>query len=80
MSARSASPVAPSAAVRRVLICTQGNVGVGDAVMQRLAGNGAAVTAEASEDAAIWRREPMDALVPFKLIRRIVGWLQERAP
>lgn len=70
---------APSAALRRALVCTTGNGAAAAEVAQRLAGKGASVAVESSEDAAIWRREPMDALVPFKLIRRIVGWLQEGA-
>jgi hypothetical protein len=26
---------------------------------------------------AIWRREPFEAIVPFKLLRRIVAWMKE---
>lgn len=36
-----------------------------------------AVTLEVTEDIAIWRREPMDAIVPARTIRRIVKWFEE---
>ncbi len=35
------------------------------------------VSVEAVEDIAIWRREPMDAIVPIKIIRRIIKWITE---
>ena len=38
---------------------------------------GVAVTVETLEDIAIWRREPMDPIVPIKPIRRIVKWIAE---
>jgi alpha/beta superfamily hydrolase len=33
------------------------------------------VTLEAVENIAIWRREPMEAIVPIKTIRKIVKWI-----
>jgi len=38
---------------------------------------GIEVTMEDEEDIAIWRREPMEAIVPAKTIRRIVKWITE---
>ena len=35
------------------------------------------VTIEAVENIAIWRREPMEAIVPAKAIRRIIQWIME---
>lgn len=36
---------------------------------------GIAVTVEAVENIALWRREAMEAIVPIKTIRRIVKWI-----
>jgi hypothetical protein len=36
---------------------------------------GIEVTLEAVEDIAIWQREPMDAIVPVKSLRRILSWI-----
>ena len=38
---------------------------------------GVTVNVEAVENIAIWRREPMEAIVPIKVIRRIVKWMLE---
>ena len=38
---------------------------------------GIAVTVETVEDIAIWKREPMEAIVPVKTVRRIVNWITE---
>jgi len=38
---------------------------------------GIEVTVEVIENIAIWRREPMEAIVPVKTIRRIVNWITE---
>lgn len=65
---------APSAALRRVLICTADAAGTPDDVAARLTERGATLTVDSADAVEIWRREPMDALVPFKLIRRIVAW------
>lgn len=70
---------APSAGVRRVLLCTEQDVDAWQGVTQRLGHNGASVTVETEDVPAIWRREPMEALVPFKLIRRILAWLKDGA-
>lgn len=42
-----------------------------------LASSGAAVRVETADAPAIWRRQPMEAIVPFKLIRRVVSWMKE---
>lgn len=44
---------------------------------ESFARDGAAVRIEAVADAAIWRREPMEAIVPIRTIRQILGWLAE---
>ena len=44
---------------------------------QALAGNGASVSVEPMDAPAIWRQEPLEANVPFKLLRRIAVWMQE---
>jgi hypothetical protein len=38
---------------------------------------GIEVTVEVVENIAIWQREPMEAIVPIKTIRRIVKWIRE---
>jgi len=37
--------------------------------------NGADVTVESVESIAIWKREPMEAIVPIRIIRRIARWI-----
>jgi alpha-beta hydrolase superfamily lysophospholipase len=46
---------------------------------QALAGDGRHVSVEPADAPAIWRQEPFEANVPFKLLRRIVVWTQEGA-
>lgn len=67
---------APGASLRQVLMLAE-NIG-GKEVRQlaEIMGNGGASVSVVSADAAtIWRREPSEAIVPFKLIRHIVKWL-----
>lgn len=69
-----------SSSLKRVLIL------VDDAEMQSAAlsewldmfeSHGVVVNIEAIENIAIWKREPMEAIVPIKVIRRIVQWIIE---
>ncbi len=46
-------------------------------IAEILASGGADVRVDTSNAPAIWRRRPMEAIVPFKLIRRIVAWMKE---
>ena len=66
----------PDPAVHRVLVLEQR---AAKHAVQRLAGTlasrGARVTVETIDDPVIWQREPLEAIVPFKLLRRIVSWL-----
>ena len=71
---------APRPALRRVLILAEPTVAAQlHALARVLAGEGAVVITETDDAPAIWRREPMEAIVPFKLIRRVVGWMNEVA-
>ncbi len=74
------SPAVSPSSLKRVLIL------VDDAEMHSEAltewqkmfeSHGVAVNVEAVENIAIWRREPMEAIVPIKAIRRIVKWIIE---
>jgi alpha/beta superfamily hydrolase len=77
LSAELALP-APPQSLRRVLILAER---LPDHDMQQaaavLGSRGAAVTVEQAEGPAIWRREPLEAIVPFKVLRRIVDWVRE---
>jgi alpha/beta superfamily hydrolase len=68
----------PNPALRRVLILADP---AGDRNVQRiaqtLAARGASVQVEPVDAPAIWRREPFEAIVPFKLLRRVVAWMGE---
>lgn len=71
---------APRRAMRRVLILAEPTVAAQLHDLPRvLAGEGAVVNTETDEAPAIWRREPMEAIVPIKLIRRVVAWMNEVA-
>jgi pimeloyl-ACP methyl ester carboxylesterase len=68
----------PPTSLRRVLIL--GEPGADERTRGTatiLASAGVAVTVESADVLAIWRREPMEAIVPFKLIRRVVAWMDE---
>lgn len=64
--------------LRRVLILAEqpGEKGA-QRIAQALASRGASVNIEPVDAPAIWRREPFEAIVPFKLLRRIVAWVKE---
>lgn len=68
----------PNPALRRVLILAEqaGEKGA-QRMAQALASRGASVSIEPVDAPAIWRREPFEAIVPFKLLRRIVAWMKE---
>jgi alpha/beta superfamily hydrolase len=68
----------PNPALRRVLILAEqpGDRGV-QRFAQTLASRNASVHVEPAEAPAIWRREPFEAIVPFKLLRRIITWMKE---
>jgi alpha/beta superfamily hydrolase len=75
-------PPTASSTLKRVLILTDSAETFPAAVgewLDTLKQQGIAVTEEATGDIAVWRREPMDAIVPVKTIRRIVKWLGEAA-
>ncbi len=72
----------PGNTLRRVLILVDASET--ESVLLRqwvdvLAAAGAAVAVESIEDIAIWRREPMESIVPVRAIRRILGWAAEAA-
>lgn len=68
----------PNPALRRVLILAEQAAEKGARQMaQALASRGASVSIEPVDAPAIWRREPFEAIVPFKLLRRIVAWMKE---
>lgn len=65
-------------ALRRALIMAEHPGGKDVRRMtQALAGAGAHVSVEPENAPAVWRQEPLEANVPFKLLRRIVAWMQE---
>lgn len=71
---------APAVAVRRVLVLAER---ADEPAVRRtaavLASRGAAVSVEQADGPAVWRSEPMQAIVPFKVLRRIVAWVSEGA-
>jgi len=71
---------APAPAIRRVLVLAEraDEPGVRQAAAV-LASRGAAVTVEQADGPAVWRSEPLQAIVPFKVLRRIVAWVGEGA-
>lgn len=68
----------PPATLRRVLLLPdRGNEDQARRIAEVLGSRGARVDTEPADAPAIWRQEPMEAIVPFKLLRRIVAWLGE---
>lgn len=68
----------PTRSLRRALVLYEAGREAHDRwIVDTLGSSGASVTAEMPDAPAIWHREPMEAIVPFKLIRRMVRWIQE---
>ena len=64
--------------VKRVLILidqAEANTALLDQWVESFTRQGIEVTVEVGDDIAIWRREPMEAIVPIKVIRRIARWV-----
>jgi pimeloyl-ACP methyl ester carboxylesterase len=71
----------PAASLRRVLLLSEGACDETTRRAASLLGSaGAAVTLEQAEGPAIWRREPLEAIVPFGDLRRIVAWAKQPGP
>jgi len=76
LNALAIPPPAPS--LRRVLVLPgRGNEEHVQRISPILGSRGARVDEVPADASAIWRQEPMEAIVPFKLLRRIVAWLGE---
>ncbi len=77
---RKFEPETPGRVLKRVLILADENDS-SSVLMNRwvemFEHQSVAVTLENIENIAIWRREPMEAIVPVKTIRRIVKWIGE---
>ena len=77
---RNFDPVAPGRTLKRVLILTdetESNSELMNRWVEMFNQQAMEVTLEIVENIAIWRREPMEAIVPAKTIRRIVKWIGE---
>jgi alpha/beta superfamily hydrolase len=77
---RNFDPAAPGRALKRVLILTDETDSNSELVnrwVEMFNHQAIEVTLEIVENIAIWRREPMEAIVPVKTIRRIVKWIGE---
>ena len=75
---RELAPRAPGPALRRVLILAEFP---GESAIQQaatvLASRGANVTVEQVNGPAVWRRDPSEGIVPFKVLRHIADWMKE---
>jgi alpha/beta superfamily hydrolase len=68
----------PPPGLRRALILAEDIQTAGIVRTAALLGSGgAAVTVEPADGPAVWRHEPLEGIVPFKLLRRIVAWAGE---
>lgn len=65
-----------SVSLRRVLILAHDHDAVAG-LADGLGSSGASVSVEIIDTPEIWRREPLEAFVPLKLLRRIVEWINE---
>jgi len=77
---REFEPATPGRALRRVLLLTDESAAscrLTNRWIEMFDSSAIQVTLEAFENIAIWRREPMEAIVPAKTIRRIVQWIAE---
>lgn len=73
-------PAAPGRALKRALILTDETDSDSDLMkrwIEMFNQQSVEVALEIVENIAIWRREPMEAIVPAKTIRRIVKWVGE---
>jgi alpha/beta superfamily hydrolase len=71
-------PESTYSSVKRVLILidqAEANSALLDQWVESFTRQGIEVTVEVGDDIAIWRRGPMEAIVPIKMIRRIVKWV-----
>ena len=74
------TPEALGPAIKRVLILideTDSDSALLNGWVKMFKHQGIKVTVEVVEDIAIWKREPMEAIVPVKTVRRIVNWITE---
>ena len=74
------SPEAPTASLKRVLTLVdeaESDSALLNQWMEMFQHQAIEVSVEAVENIAIWRRDPMEAIVPVKTIRRIVKWITE---
>jgi pimeloyl-ACP methyl ester carboxylesterase len=70
----------PRPTLRRVLLVPGASaVGSGEAanVAAALGRCGALVQLEADDGPEVWRRQPMEAIVPAKLLRRVIDWVRD---
>ncbi len=78
--AQKITPEAPGPALKRVLIFidhADSNSAALKYWLEKYQNQGIEATVEVIDNIAIWRREPMEAIVPVKAIRRIVRWITE---
>ncbi len=77
---RKFDPTAPGQTLKRVLLLTDDTDSNSELVnrwVEMFNHHAIELTLEPVENIAIWRREPMEAIVPAKTIRRIVKWIGE---
>lgn len=72
-------PAPPNPSLRRALILGDSEAPDMQELARLLRGRGAEVALEDASEAPIWQHDPTEARVPFKLLQRIVAWL-DRSP